>query len=156
MRRGKMATYTQGSLGSVLIVLFELTLPAYAQAPTLRFEHLTQDQGLSESTVNSIVEDHKGFMWFGTYDGLNRYDGASFIIYRNDPRDPRSLSGNRIERNNLLEDREGVLWIGTNNGLNRYDRDTDTFQRYKRDEQDPSSLSSNVVYVVYEDREGEL
>ena len=144
------------SLGWVLVVLVGLTAPAYGQAPTLRFEHLGQDQGLSESTVETIVEDHKGFMWFGTYDGLNRYDGNTFTIYRNNPQDPRSLSGNRIERNNLLEDREGTLWIGTNNGLNRYDRDTDTFQGYKRDEQDPSSLSSNVVYAVYEDRDGDL
>ena len=108
-----MVTYTQGSLGSVLIVLFGLTVSANAQAPTLRFEHLGQDQGLSESTVTSILEDQKGFMWFGTYDGLNRYDGNTFSIYRNDPRDPPSLSGTRIASNGLLEDHEGILWVGT-------------------------------------------
>ena len=134
------------SLGWVLVVL--LTVPAYGQAPTLRFEHLGRDQGLSQSTVTSILEDHKGFMWFGTYDGLNRYDGNTFSIYRNDPRDLQSLSGNDIAIGGLLEDHEGILWVGTQSeGLNRYDRDSDTFQWYKRDEQDPSSLSRSKKYV---------
>jgi signal transduction histidine kinase/ligand-binding sensor domain-containing protein len=95
----------------------------------LRFERISIEQGLSHSTVNCILQDSKGFMWFGTEDGLNKYDGYSFSVYKHDPNDPHSLSHNRVW--SLFEDSTGTLWAGTyGGGLNRFDRDTGQFARY--------------------------
>ncbi len=89
---------------------------------------LTIDQGLSQNYVYDILQDSKGFLWFGTKEGLNRYDGYSFVVYRNDPLDPHSLSNNTVT--SLYEDSAGVLWIGTiAGGLNKFDRKTETFTR---------------------------
>jgi two-component system sensor histidine kinase ChiS len=95
----------------------------------LRFERISVEHGLSHSTVNCILQDSKGFMWFGTDDGLNRYDGYSFTVYRHDPDDPRSLSHNQVW--SLFEDGSGALWVGTyGGGLNRFDRDSGRFTHY--------------------------
>ncbi|HUW12684.1 MAG TPA: two-component regulator propeller domain-containing protein [Anaerolineae bacterium] len=77
----------------------------------LRLERISVEHGLSHSTVNCILQDSKGFMWFGTDDGLNKYDGHSFTVYKHNPDDPRSLSHNQIWF--LFEDSSGVLWVGT-------------------------------------------
>src|SRR5437016_6322434 len=74
-----------------------------AQSPVLPFEHLTTKDGLSHSRVNRILQDRQGFMWFATWDGLNKYDGYKFIVYRNDPDDSTSISSSRIV--DILEDR---------------------------------------------------
>jgi len=121
----------------------------------LRFEHLTSSEGLSNNRVTSILRDHRGFMWFGTFDGLNRYDGYEFKVYRHVPGDEHSLSANFVVT--LFQDRDGFLWIGTNGGgLNRYDPRTEQFTHYQHDPADPHSLSSDNVFVVYEDRQGSL
>ncbi len=143
-----------GLPGLFLVLIACAAVPIRAQQPALRFGHFTRDHGLSHNTVNTILEDHIGFMWFGTYDGLNRYDGNTFTRYRNDSQDPYSLSHNVVRT--LLEDREQVLWIGTEDGLNRYDRARDTFILYRNEETDHTSVSNNLVYALYEDREGEL
>ncbi len=127
---------------------------ASAQHLPSRFVNLTKQHGLSDSTVEAIVEDHRGFMWFGTPDGLNRYDAHTFAVYRHDPGDPRSLSDSYVL--SLLEDNSGRLWIGTLNGLNRYDRETDSFTRYRHDPEDPASLSNKVIFALHEDHDGDL
>jgi PAS domain S-box-containing protein len=99
-------------------------------------------------------QDSKGFLWFGTYDGLNRYDGYHFKVYKNDPDNPYSLSKNNIEC--IFEDHLGMLWIGTEDGLNYFDRESEKFFRYKNDPNNPNSLSNNYVRYVYEDRSGTL
>jgi signal transduction histidine kinase/ligand-binding sensor domain-containing protein/CheY-like chemotaxis protein len=92
-------------------------------------------------------------MWFGTQDGLNRYDGYEFKIYKEDPDDPFSISANFIT--SIFEDRGGTLWIGTQGGgLNSFNRETEQFTRYQNDPSDPNSLSWNVVTEIYEDHEG--
>lgn len=97
---------------------------------TYSFNHITVEDGLSQSTVFCILQDAKGFMWFGTTDGLNRYDGYNFVVYNNNPTDTTSISGNSITA--LYEDDEGYLWIGTNEGiLNRYNRKTNTFKHFR-------------------------
>lgn len=78
------------------------------------FEALTTEQGLSENVVICIYQDRKGLMWFGTYDGLNVYDGYRFRIYRHDPDDSTSLAGNGIYT--IMQDKSGRYWVGTNNG----------------------------------------
>jgi signal transduction histidine kinase/ligand-binding sensor domain-containing protein/CheY-like chemotaxis protein len=115
----------------LLLTTAVLPLPAWGQtmevAPT--FRHLTIADGLSQNAVAAVVQDQRGFMWFGTKDGLNRYDGHSFVIFRHDPLDPASISDSDITA--LFEDREGRLWAGTRNGgLNRFDRDREEFRRY--------------------------
>jgi ligand-binding sensor domain-containing protein len=93
----------------------------------LRFDRLSTEQGLSQDIVTSIIQDRQGFLWFGTEDGLNRYDGYTVRSYKHDPADSTSLSGDWITT--LCVDREGRLWIGTGAGLVRYDERYDRFTR---------------------------
>jgi signal transduction histidine kinase/ligand-binding sensor domain-containing protein/CheY-like chemotaxis protein/AraC-like DNA-binding protein len=99
-----------------------------AQAPPT-FRHLTISEGLSQNSISSVLQDTRGFMWFGTKDGLNRYDGYNFVVFRHDPLDSRTLSDSDITA--LHEDRAGRLWVGTRRGgVNRFDRDRERFERY--------------------------
>ena len=126
-----------------------------AMPMALRFEKVSLEKGLSQTSVLSMVQDAQGFMWFGTYDGLNRYDGNNMRVYKNDLQDPNSISDNGIRV--LYEDRSGVLWIGTSNGgLNMYDRNADAFHRFQHDPSRPDSLSSNEIRSMYEDSRGIL
>lgn len=100
-----------------------------AQTSTYTFKHLSVEDGLSQSTVFCILQDVRGYMWFGTTDGLNKYDGYKFTVYNNEPSDSTSISGNGITA--IYQDSDGTLWIGTSEGiLNRYDRKTDTFNHF--------------------------
>ncbi len=119
----------------------------------MKFERISIDQGLSQSAVFAILQDKKGFMWFGTEDGLNRYDGYHFVEYKHDPDDPNSLSNNVVQA--IYEDRDGMLWIGTEVGLNRFDRESEKFIRFKQSET-PHSLSNNNVLSIREDKKGAL
>jgi signal transduction histidine kinase/ligand-binding sensor domain-containing protein len=103
--------------------------PENIPPPSIHFERISIAEGLSFSKVDAILQDRQGFIWVGTERGLNRYDGYQFIVYRNDPADPRSLSHDRIYA--LYEDRAGELWIGTAVGLDRLDRATGTFVHYQ-------------------------
>ncbi len=99
---------------------------------TIRFEHISLDRGLSQSVVLAILQDQQGFLWFGTQEGLNRYDGYEFIVYKNDPSDPYSISNSFVQA--LYEDDDGILWIGTfGGGLNRFDPRTEKFTAYYPD-----------------------
>lgn len=99
-----------------------------AQTPVHLFRHLSIENGLSQNTVNAILQDYQGYMWFGTKDGLNRFDGYTSRIYKSDPFDSTSVSDNHIT--SILEDDLQRLWIGTRlGGLNLYDREKDAFIR---------------------------
>ena len=98
-----------------------------AQTENYRFEHLSIEDGLSQNLVSSIIQDYRGFMWFGTKDGLNRYDGYSFKVYRNEIGDSTTISDNFIT--SLYVDSKSRLWVGTRNGLNLFDAKTDKFYR---------------------------
>ena len=123
-----------------LMAIIAATAPARAtaQVPTLRFERLTIEQGLSQNNVYSLLQDQAGFIWIGTADGLNRYDGYSFTVYKADPADPRSLSNNAVLA--LLEDRTGDIWAATRRGLNRFDRATNSFTHFLVDQRLSSLL----------------
>ena len=125
-----------------------------AQAPKLKFKHISIEQGLSNSTIETIYQDKRGFMWFGTRDGLNRYDGNQMTTYRFDAADTNSISDNFISY--IYEDRNHALWIGTINGLNRFDPATNKFTRYKQISGKMKTLSNNFVTCIYEDRKGDL
>jgi len=121
----------------------------------IRFDRISIAQGLSQSTVECIVQDSKGFMWFGTEDGLNKYDGYSFTVFRHDPQDPNSLSNNYVRC--MLEDHTGTLWIGTwGGGLNRFDPESGQWTHYKHDPADRYSLSHDNILCLYEDGAGVL
>jgi ligand-binding sensor domain-containing protein/signal transduction histidine kinase len=120
----------------------------------LRFSHLTTNDGLSQSYVTAIVQDRLGFMWFATRDGLNRFDGNAFVVYKNDPNDAASLNSNFIQ--DLVEDRHGALWIATNTGVNRFDPATERCTRYLHDRRNPDSLGGASVKSIATDSDGSL
>ncbi len=120
----------------------------------LNFDHLSLQDGLSQSVVMAVAQDAQGFMWMGTQDGLNRFDGYEFKIFKNRRNDSTSLSGNLV--NALLVDGQGVLWVGSYGGLDRYDPDTEGFTRYQHDPQNPASLSDNAVTALAADAAGVL
>ena len=124
------------------------------EAPRLRFKRLTTDQGLSDSTVEAVLQDHRGFMWFGSAAGLSRYDGYEFKVYVPDEADPGSMEGSYVWT--LFEDRDGVLWIGTSHGLSRYVRETDSFVTYRGHTGGEHAISSDFVQDIVEDAAGNL
>lgn len=148
------------------LLLFVLCVPPHGPQraagapidPTLRadakFTHLTVEQGLADQRVQAVLQDRTGFLWFGTNNGLDRYDGYRFVSYHRDPANPHSLSSNIIE--DLHEDRAGNLWVATRGGLNVLDRRTERFTRYLHDPADPHSISDNIVQTIFEDRAGDL
>ncbi len=125
-----------------------------AQAPRLKFKHITNEEGLSNSTIEIIFQDHRGFMWFGTRDGLNRFDGYQMVVYKNDPNNVASISDGYITY--IYEDRNKTLWIGTINGLNRFDPAKNTFTRFQHSAANRASLSSNHITCISEDKKGRL
>lgn len=125
----------------------------YNTLDNIKFEQLSE--GLSEKSVTCILQDQKGFMWFGTRNGLNRYDGVEFKIYEFVYGDSTSLSGNFI--NSLVEDSVGNIWVGTlDAGLNLYDRERDIFIRYQPKAGDPDALSDNWISDLYSDSKNNL
>jgi signal transduction histidine kinase/ligand-binding sensor domain-containing protein len=137
-----------------------LTSPREEQIKTsseqrVRFERISIEQGLSQSTITCILQDSQGFIWFGTEDGLNRYDAYNFTVYQHDPEDPNSLSNDYITA--IHEDPSGLLWIGTRGGgLNRYQPETGQWRHYLYDGSDPDSYYRNWITAIVEDQEGLL
>jgi signal transduction histidine kinase/ligand-binding sensor domain-containing protein/DNA-binding NarL/FixJ family response regulator len=139
---------------SILIILAVWAQTTFAQKQDyVRFKHLTIEDGLSNNVVYAIFQDQWSFLWFGTRDGLNRYDGCRFTAYRPDPGNPNSLSHNIIAT--IYGDQKGFLWIGTEGGgLNRFDPTTETFTRYRHDPRNPNSLSHDRVTRIAQDATG--
>ncbi|GAB3013705.1 hybrid sensor histidine kinase/response regulator [Spirosoma pulveris] len=128
---------------------------AQAQSYTVRFTHLTTDQGLSQNNVTCILQDKRGFMWFGTRDGLNKFDGYNFTLYQNDPLKSSSLSNSYIHT--IFEDAQGRLWVGTDEGgLSLFDTDTEVFTNFQHLPGVKNSLSHNKVMAITQDAQGYL
>ncbi len=125
-----------------------------APGSMVRFEHITIQDGLSQSTGQVIFQDSRGFLWIGTQDGLNRYDGYTFISFKNDPENTTTISNNNIIA--IEEDDVGLLWIGTSDGLNRFNPATGTFARYKNAPDLSLSLSHNTVTSIFQDSDSTL
>ncbi|GIZ08784.1 two-component regulator propeller domain-containing protein [Flavobacterium sp. UMI-01] len=127
----------------------------FGQFNNLKFENLDTFNGLSSSTCTEIFQDREGFLWFGTIDGLNKYNGYEFEIYRTVLNDSKSISNNRV--NAIEEDNEGNLWIGTNNGLNLFNKKTNKFTRinlYPQNiyPQTPSSTTQKIINDLWYDK----
>lgn len=139
-----------------LLTLFACLPPGWAHARFVpRFQHYGVEDGLSQSSAVCMVQDRDGFIWIGSYAGLNRYDGYGFKVYNPDPGKPDALADNNIRA--LAVDSSGTLWIGTRSGgLSRYDSATDTFVNYLHDPSVPQSIPSNEVLAIHQDRHGVL
>ena len=129
---------------------------AITQQPYLYFNKITTQNGLSHNKVNCILQDKRGFIWIGTDDGLNRYDGHYFTIFRHLPYNVTTISGNIIT--DILEDCDGILWIATaDGGLTRYDYKLPPwlqFKQYKHLPNDPASIPINQINALLEDGKG--
>ncbi|MEX0845380.1 MAG: two-component regulator propeller domain-containing protein [Balneolaceae bacterium] len=142
---------------TIILCFVSITLSAQNLA-NQEFWYLTPNEGLSQSTVSVIFQDSEGFMWFGTLEGLNKYEGQNqnIVIYKHDPADTSSLSNDEVEI--IFEDSRNNLWIGTDGGgLNLYNRDTENFTIYQAAEHPHTGkLSDNTVHTIVEDMEGNL
>lgn len=141
-----------------LVVFFSTTfiISQSTNSNKVNFSKLSIQDGLSNMYVNSIVQDKYGFMWFGTNDGLNRYDGKNIKVYKNDKVVQNSLSNNVIIK--LFEDSRGNLWIATTNGLNRYNRKNDSFDIFniKANTKKISRKYSNAIMDIKESKKGNI
>lgn len=137
---------------ALLCVLLSVQL--FPQKSTIRFNRLTIDDGLSLSSVYCIFEDSKGFMWFGTEDGLNKYDGKEFTIYRPHIGKNNSLSYKWTEI--IFEDSRGKLWFGSKGGLSVFNPLNETFRQYRQDGNSKATLSNDTITAIKEGSDGSL
>jgi signal transduction histidine kinase/ligand-binding sensor domain-containing protein/CheY-like chemotaxis protein len=142
-------------------VFARLALPVFISLPFVSskaqekvpvFEHIGLEQGLPQGQILGLLQDHYGFIWFGTMTGLVRYDGYNFVRFVHDPSDPTTLSHSTAKM--PIEDKQGNIWSGGPYGLNRWDRGTNCFQRFFHDPSAPNSLPDNAVEVIFEDSQG--
>lgn len=142
-------------LGLALTLVFISLCPAQPTTEAY-FQRISTEHGLPQSSVQCVLQDRLGFVWLGTRDGLARYDGYRFTVFRHDPQDATTLSNSDIRA--LLEDKSsGTIWIGTRDGgLNRFDRATGKFTRYEHRSDVSTSLSHNDVRAIIEDKAGTL
>lgn len=142
-------------IGSILLIsclLLNISLRLSAQAD-MRLQNFTVDDGLSNNYIRCLVQDHLGFIWIGTENGLNRFDGRRFLEFRYDVEDDKTINGNWI--NAIIEDQQQNLWASTRTGLNRLDRATGKFERIGlRTKQGASD--GYLVTNLHEGRPGQL
>jgi signal transduction histidine kinase/ligand-binding sensor domain-containing protein/CheY-like chemotaxis protein len=123
--------------------------------PSIQFATLTTKDGLTQNSITALLQDRHGFMWIGTSDGLNRFDGYQFVTFKHNPADPNTLSSNQIM--DLLEDQAGNIWIATaEGGVSRYDPSVGTFTHFHSDLHPERGLSSNEVLTLEEDQTGNI
>ncbi|GAC19129.1 two-component regulator propeller domain-containing protein [Paraglaciecola arctica] len=140
---------------SALILALLYSSTSFSKETTIRFQHLSIEDGLPQNSVLTILQDSTGFMWFGTETGLARYDGYSFKVFKHDLNDNNSLSHNYITK--IVEDSQGNLWIGTRGGgLNFFNTQTELFTHYRHQSDNINSLSHDFIYSLIEDNQGNL
>ena len=145
-------TFRTAIIPFFLVSLFSGLQELIAQQE-IYFDHLDVPQGLSSSNVRSICQDRYGFLWLATDDGLNRYDGYRFEVFKNDPDDSTSLPDSRVEW--VIEDSEGIIWIATQGGLSRWDSDRRHFINYQPAIASPFSNDQWIIRI-YEDSADQL
>ena len=137
-----------------LAVMILLSNHCALASGNLRFDRYTMDDGLSQPQVLTMVQDNRGFMWFGTLGGLNRFDGYEFKHYVHQADDPGSLTSNWIQV--LYHDSRGNLWVGTKDGLNRMNLDSGQIMRYLHDPNDDNTISHNEIKAIVEGPQGDI
>jgi signal transduction histidine kinase/ligand-binding sensor domain-containing protein/DNA-binding NarL/FixJ family response regulator len=150
---------TRSTIAGLLLLIHSLGVEASIVQGRLgqeiHFTHLSLKEGLSQTTINAIAQDSRGFMWFGTQDGINRYDGYSFVTYRGDAAQSNGSKGHIVL--DLLADPSGVLWIGTEaGGLSRFDPASETHKIYQYEPDNPGGLRSNTIGSIWRDDDGGL
>ncbi len=140
----------------LLVAILQIfSFVAFSQQSNLKFEHIGINEGLSQSNVTCILQDSRGFMWFGTRDGLNKYDGYTITVYKNEEENSNSISANYIR--DIIEDSKGNLWIATlGGGLNMFDRQKEKFIRYTNDPKNSKSIGSMLINTLEEDNKGNI
>ncbi|MDP9047946.1 MAG: ATP-binding protein, partial [Bacteroidota bacterium] len=129
--------------------------PAFSQQLSLNITNLNSSNGLSQNSVLSIIKDSYGFIWIGTEDGLNKYDGLSFLVFKHVNNNPATLPANTI--NSLCEDTDSNIWVGTRiGGLSKYIRSKVAFTSFKHDSLNAGSISNNNINVVYKDKRSNI
>ncbi len=144
--------FIRNILPSILILGLAWPLHAGLLDETVNFRRIGIRDGLSQSSALCFLQDQEGFIWIGTSDGLNRYDGRHFKVFATDSNNPLSISDNSITC--LLAEGEHQIWIGTNRGLNRYHQRRGVFVRYLTDDSNPQSLDNDQVWDLYRDQKG--
>lgn len=155
--RGGVFLSLNKRLGTIFVLVFLFLfngVNAYSIEDNIRFKSITIEDGLSQTSVESIFQDSKGYMWFGTSDGLNRYDGDEFKIYRYKLNSNNSLTSNYVDA--IIEDKEGYIWVGTSKGLNKLDTSNDKITKFISDENNSNSISHYNVWAMLEDRTGDI
>lgn len=148
---------------TIAIIVSLIFITSYSIAQNIhgiKFEHLSTEnikleKGLSQNSVRCIYQDKKGIIWFGTWDGLNKYDGINYTIYKPNYLDLANGVSDQTT-NTICEDAEGNLWIGTDHGLNKYNRKTRQFTQYFRKQNDPHTLSSDSINTIICDNNGNI
>ena len=149
MKRTLQLSCILGFLASIIIIQ-----NAFAQPRHFRFQHLSVEQGLSANLVYAITQDKHGFIWLGTTDGLNRFDGKNVEVFRYKHGDKNSLPNNSVIE--LFTDSRGIVWIATPNALSRYDERTNSFRSFINNPKDDNSLPRGNINVIGEDSSGLL
>lgn len=140
---------------TLLVLCLLFSFAAMAQSPQLRFFHVGLEDGLPDNSIHAICEDKYGFMWFGTADGLVRFDGIDMEVYRANDKDSTSIVANAVHA--IFEDSEGRLWIGTKGGgVCRYKRETNNFHNYRVAVNDSTAFPNDGVLDIAEDEDGNL
>src|ERR1051325_838971 len=122
----------------------------FSQNDTLFFRHYNLEQGLSNRNVTSVIQDSLGFMWYGTHEGINKFDGYKFIPFKHDPKNPNSLVSDDVSC--MAVEKNGMIWIGTRmKGVNLFSPYTHEFTIFKHDEKKPASLSDDRISSLYAD-----
>ncbi len=132
---------------TICLFLFLFTISLSANREIIKFKNISSEKGLSQLTIECMLKDKKGFIWFGTQDGLNRYDGYKCKVYKNDPSKPNSISDNYIL--SMVMDNSGAIWIATENGLNKLILEKERFLKYFYQKGSQNCLSNNHVKEVY-------
>ncbi len=141
----------------LLILLLSIFCGGFtlSKGEQIRFQKISVEKGLSQSSVHAILQDSEGFLWFGTQDGLNRYDGYSFKIFKPSLNDTTSISDNWIT--DLAEDNDGNIWIATyGGGFNKFDKKTNKFTRFTQNQINSRLLPSNIINSIYFDKKENL
>lgn len=154
--------FTSPQRCALALLFAQIHLLVFSQ--NIQFERIPNELGLSQNLISALCQDRQGFIWVGTKDGLNRFDGYQFRVFQHDPFDSTTISDNYVKC--ILEDSRGWLWIGTANSLNLMDRQAESFKRFYPKGNPAGTvaaiiknhpgLSGEDIYSLLEDREGNI
>ena len=139
------------------LIFFQIIPPLYAFASesSIRFEQISIEHGLPQSSAKAILQDRLGFIWVGMEEGLARYDGYEFKVFKKKLNDTQSISNNYVTT--IIEGKNGYIWVGTRaGGLNRFNPATEKFTRYQYQENNHNSISSNNIHAIAQDDAGNI